>query len=950
MLRPRDHEESARGLGLKCPDCGYENAGDAPCCNRCRTALRAPKDPLRASSPPPTRPRAGAASATQPTVEPAQLDSPAAVQTLLAHTFHVGNDVIRRGDEAALRGEVARLASRFFLELPPERCRKLVLEPTARDWLAVAVPALVSPERNAKAKSMLDAMMDAAASRRFGEAKALLQAADAAAGKHGWFELLILGLGLKRASEASEPQKGRVPAVAPAQPREERAARPLDREAGPVERAQTPAPPARRPPLRSGDLLDGRYEIHRVLGEGGFGIVYLAYHRPSGTAMALKTFRDELLHDEATRRMFRKEAQILVDLEPHPHLVRAYLVDEIHGRLFIGLEYVAPDDEGLNTLEGYLKRRPPDLAQSLRWAIQFCRGMEFAQAHGLRCHRDVKPANIMIDGRGRLLISDFGLAGAAQRPKAGKPEAGGGKDGRTSAGIAFGTATHMPPEQFEGAEHCDQRSDLYAFGVVLFQMAAGGRLPFWCDDHQSFSEGMRRLHATAPIPTLGSPLLPIVQRCLQKSPLARYQRFAQLRQDLEALLRKTTGEVPPLPETKRPEDADWEAKGLSLRALGRYQEALACFDRTLALSPTTQAWNNQGSVWARLSRWGEAVDCFDRAIAAGDKAQPWANRAAALLRMGRKEDALHSAEAALQRDPKSRGGWANKGACLHALRRHEEALLALGQALEIAPDSEDAWATKVAVLQALGRSEDALAAAEECLSINAGSAIGWTNKGFAVAGLGRHEEALACFEQALALDGALVNAWGGKRASCKALGRTNEVFAALERELELDPESGATWLDKGRELIEAKRWAESIECLQKAASLEPEWPLAWTNLGLCLMTLGRLDEAEAAYGKALALNPAHGTAALTRGDLLRKLARYQEAIGCFEAAIAAVPPLSAPQRGVAWYCKGDCLHRLGRLPEAAPCYEAALPLLPENARGLAVSAAEACRKRLPPQG
>src|SRR6185436_12914163 len=199
-----------------------------------------------------------------------------------------------------------------------------------------------------------------------------------------------------------------------------------------------------------------RYEIHDVLGEGGFGIVYLAYHRPSGTVMALKTFRDEHFENAEARALFRKEAQIVVDLDPHPHLVRAYMVDEIHGRLFIGLEFIAPDDDGLNSLEGHLRRRPPDLAQSLRWAIQFCHGMEFAEAHGLRCHRDIKPANIMIDASGRLLISDFGLAGAISAAKKGAATTV-QAEGAEGGGGVYGTPTHMPPEQFLGGDRCDER-------------------------------------------------------------------------------------------------------------------------------------------------------------------------------------------------------------------------------------------------------------------------------------------------------------------------------------------------------------------------------------------------------------------------------------------------------------------------------------------------------------
>ncbi len=127
---------------------------------------------------------------------------------------------------------------------------------------------------------------------------------------------------------------------------------------------------------KKGDFIGQTYEIYDVLGEGGFGIVYLVYSHETESVYALKTFRDEYLEDKQIRDRFRKEAQVWIDLERHPYLVRTYFVDEISGRLYIVMEHIAPDEQGLNNLEDYLKKRPPDFVQSLRWAIQFCYGME----------------------------------------------------------------------------------------------------------------------------------------------------------------------------------------------------------------------------------------------------------------------------------------------------------------------------------------------------------------------------------------------------------------------------------------------------------------------------------------------------------------------------------------------------------------------------------------------
>ena len=121
------------------------------------------------------------------------------------------------------------------------------------------------------------------------------------------------------------------------------------------------------------------------LARADLAVVYLTYSHITKDVYALKTFQDEFLENLEIRERFRKEINVWVELGHHPYLVHANFVDEVAGRLYIAMEYIAPNEEGLNSLDGYLQRHPPDLAQSLRWAIQILPWHGVCLLQGIAC-------------------------------------------------------------------------------------------------------------------------------------------------------------------------------------------------------------------------------------------------------------------------------------------------------------------------------------------------------------------------------------------------------------------------------------------------------------------------------------------------------------------------------------------------------------------------------------
>jgi serine/threonine protein kinase len=552
---------------------------------------------------------------------------------------------------------------------------------------------------------------------------------------------------------------------------------------------------------KKGDFIGQEYEIYDVLGMGGFGVVYLAYSHETKQVYALKTFRDEYLEDAETRNRFRKEAHIWINLGNHPYLVRAYFVQEIQSRLYIIMQYIAPNEAGLNSLEGYLNRKPPDLAQSLRWGIQFCHGMEYAYSKGIRAHRDIKPANIMIGQDKTIKISDFGLAGVlATSSKVSRINLSIqrnliGLSCQKTEGIGFGTPTHMPSEQFSNAADCNEKSDIYSFGVVLYQMATGGRFPFFAPlpKNNSKEEGLRfwwamyKLQKESPLAKVKSPIFPVIQHCLEKEPSDRYITFKDLRSDLEVLLREETGEIIKPQEIEELKEWDWYNKGTSLVNLSRLEEGMTCYDRILDVNPQyVHAWLGKGVIFAKMGRSDEAFQCFNKALTIDPiDTWTWCNKGVSLADLGRFDEATQCFNKALEIDPQNPYIWRSKGSSLCDRGRFDEAIQCFDRALKI--DSRDfvAWYDKGTILQNLGRFDEAIQCFDKAIEIYPLDAYAFNNKGVSLYSLGRLDEAVRSYNRALEIDEKYEIAWYNKALSEDSIGRKPDAVYSFKKFISL---------------------------------------------------------------------------------------------------------------------------------------------------------------------
>ena len=262
------------------------------------------------------------------------------------------------------------------------------------------------------------------------------------------------------------------------------------------------------------EIFDNIIVLGRFGGEGksGFGVVYLVVEKTTGFTLALKTLQKDNISISDFNK-FKEEIIPWIELS-HPHIVKAFSIDlDDNKRPYLLMEPVFPDEHGRQNLTDFMNNELSE-EQVLIWSIQFCYAMDYVNKQGL-IHGDIKPDNILIS-REFVKITDFGLV----------------KSINDQSKDYYGTPFYLAPESWEGTKNV--QSEIYAFGMVLYQMVNSGTLPF---DGLMDCE-WENFHKNGKIPKLDSDLYPFIEKCLEKNPKDRYSSFNELNNDLMNFLDK----------------------------------------------------------------------------------------------------------------------------------------------------------------------------------------------------------------------------------------------------------------------------------------------------------------------------------------------------------------------------------------------------------------------------
>jgi tetratricopeptide (TPR) repeat protein len=633
--------------------------------------------------------------------------------------------------------------------------------------------------------------------------------------------------------------------------------------------------------LKSGIILDGNYEIKRMVKAGGMGAVYEAIdYRFEKKSCAVKEMlgqtTDPALQQYLIER-FKKEALILYELK-HPNLprVRNYFVEK--GRYYLVMDYIEGKD--LDTImRGYEGGRVPE-HKVIEWTEQILDALIYLHNHNPPVvYRDMKPGNVMVrSSDNKIILVDFGIARTIE------------PDG-DKAKTAIGTPGFSPPEIFEGRP--EERTDIYSLGATMHCLLTGvvpltpfvfkpvsmlnpsvspgleavvmKSLTMDIDGRYESASVMKKALAELSEPSqhgMAFSTEPSVKTIPYKTGTEFYQATVPVTHPVIEAGKRKTYMLPVLIMVillltgflltgfyinKNNKYSELYNKALSLDKEGKYEEAIKYYDEALSIKSDEKILNSKrnsiksyGDYLFSKEKYREAVDYYDRVLEFNrDDKEVLYKKGLILSKDGKYREAIKYYDEALDIDGKYAPAHMDKGWALYKEEKYDEALTCYERALEIDPGNTLLWYNRGLALYDMGEYKEAVKSCDKALNISPDYIYAWNGKGEALVAQGKYKEGLDCFNKALKLDSKYDYLWNNKGECLYREGKYKEALTSFNKATSINPSNTIAWNNKGVTLYELGRYGESVKSYDKVLSLEPDNKIAKENREKALKFLNK---------------------------------------------------------------------------------------------------------------
>ena len=694
--------------------------------------------------------------------------------------------------------------------------------------------------------------------------------------------------------------------------------------------------------LSPGSDFGPRYRIEAVLGQGGMGRVYKAYDKDIERTVAIKVVREGFVGNEDALKRFKQELHLASKIS-HKHILRIHDMGTVGETRFISMAYVEGQD-----LHQILKDNPKmSIERVVNFARQLAEALAAAHAEGV-VHRDLKPQNILVDKDDQIYVSDFGLAKSFEE----------GAVGMTKTGAFLGTPRYMSPEQVEG-KPVDQRSDLYAYGLMLYEMLAGD-VPFTGEStlkvmYQRIQERPKSLSLAKP--GLPNYLVRITMRCLERDPADRYQNAYEILADLQgtkssAGSRSVQIQIPQFAERRWV----WAVAGvILLLALALVIPAVRhliipgggkgsptasgipplASGRIVAVLPLQVlgdpsqlnylAQGIQEALSAKLFQLTEVHVTSSEAVAKVDQTQPLDKLArklgANLLVQGTMQGQGDRIRVVLSLQDAAAGKrrWTHEfdGVIGDLFALEDQIYNQLVSALTITPTNEE-------LAKSVAHPTDNVAAYDLYLR-GRNSLRGNDAKST--------QAALDYFNQALKEDPKFALAYTGVAQASLRMNSiktdafwTQKALAAAQQAQQINDKLPEVHWMLGAVYRATGKYSEAIAELNRAQALAPNSDDVYRRLGSAYLASGNAPRAIEAYQKAVELNPYYWINQNSLGNAYYQVGEYNKALEAFKQATVLEPDVNAGFENA-----GAVLVQQGKYSESIPYLEKAIQIEPDSA-------------------